>query len=167
MRLAAKLISTILLLVLTTVPVSYLFIFHAHQRRIRHEMKDRLEHEMLHTVTIPKSELRWVKPGKEIALGENLFDIKTLTELHNGMVRLTGIYDFEETFVVKQMKKTQDDDAAKGNKLMQIMQLLQSSPGTIYDEVYCYGQSLSEWFIINDARLSSPFRSILTPPPQN
>jgi hypothetical protein len=165
-RPVVKLISTILLLVLTAVPVTYLFVFQAHQHSIRQRMEERLENEMLHTLVIPKNELRWVKPGKEIILGENMFDIKTMTDQGNGMLLVTGIYDYEETSLVLQMNKSQDQENSKGNKLVQLVQLMVTIPAPDPNEHFFFSRSLNDWSQKNTPGLSSSFKNILTPPPQ-
>lgn len=165
-RPVAKLISTILLLVLTAVPVIYLFVFQAHQRSIRHQMEERLEDGMLHTMTIPKNELRWVKPGKEIIVGENMFDIKSITDQGNGILLVTGIYDYEESSLVLHMKKSQEEENSKGNKLVQLIQLMVTIPEPDPNDNLFLSQINNDWSHKYTPGLSSPFTNILTPPPQ-
>ena len=167
MKPGLKLISTILLLVLVMEPVIYPFALQMRQRSIQHKMKERLEDGMLHSITLAKSELRWVKPGKEIVLGENMFDIKTMIDQGNGILLITGIYDYEETAVVGHMKKKQQDDNTNGNKqLIQVFLLMQALPE---DEL---GEGLTPLLIssnrhcVDEDALPSPFKNILTPPPQ-
>jgi hypothetical protein len=164
---AFKLISTILLLVLTLAPVIYPFALQLHQRSIQHRMKERLEDGMLHTITLAKTELRWVKPGKEIVLGENMFDIKTITDQGNGILLITGIYDYEETIVVGAMQKKQHDDNTNGNKqLVQVFQLMQALPDEEPGEGLTPPLLSSSWHCVHEDALPSPFKNILTPPPQ-
>lgn len=122
---------------------------------------------MLHTVTLAKAELRWVKPGKEILLEGEMFDIKNITEQGNGLVVVTGLYDFEETLLVGQMQKKQQDDNTKGNKqLGQAFQLIQAMPEDLLGEGFPSQLISCNGACLKDDDLSSPFKNILTPPPQ-
>ncbi len=121
---------------------------------------------MLHTVLIPKNELRWVKPGKEIIVDEKMFDVKSITETDNGFYRVTGLYDYEETSLKGLMKKRKQDADENGNK--QLVQLLQLMQTTVDETSVC---AAADSFIkifpfLSPGILPSPFTSILTPPPQ-
>jgi hypothetical protein len=162
-----KKISTILLLALTFAPAICPFVLQSQQRSIQHKMKERLEEDMLHTVTMAKAEMHWVKPGKEILLGGEMFDVKDITEQGNGIVVVTGLYDFEETLLVGQMKKKQQDDNTNGNKqLGQAFQLLQAMPEDLLGDSLTPQLISCSWSSLKDDDLSSPFKNILTPPPQ-
>ena len=168
MKPVLKLISTILLLVLVLEPVISPIVLQLHQLSVQHKMKERLEEEMLHTIIIAKTDLRWVKPGKEIILGENMFDIKTMTDLGNGTLRIAGIYDFEETLLLGQMKKSQQDDTANSNtQLVLLFHLMQALPGDQPEQdIPVQLISLNRYYTGEDALLF-PFKNILTPPPRS
>lgn len=162
-----KLISTILLLVLVLEPVISPFVLQLHQLSVQHKMKERLEEEMLHTIIIAKTDLRWVKPGKEIVLGENMFDIKTMTDRGNGTLLITGIYDFEETLLVDHIKKSQQDDTANSNKqLVLLFHLIQALPGDEPEQAIPVQFISRNRYCTGEDALVSPFRNILTPPPR-
>ncbi|MBL7746484.1 MAG: hypothetical protein JNM19_03605 [Chitinophagaceae bacterium] len=166
MKTASLKIICLFLLLLTVFPLVTVFIFQTRQKKIQHRMKEQLEEKMLHTVRVPAGSVRWVKPGKEIWLGDKMFDIKS-SLLENGDYIFTGLYDEEETLLVKQMQTNQQEEKRTGNKLLaQLFQLLQtpcdSQPLEATPELV---DILSQ----NDNKkydLSSSFLDIITPPPQ-
>ncbi len=154
------------LLLLTVFPLVTVFIFQTRQKKIQHRMKEQLEEKMLHTVRVPAGSVHWVKPGKEIWLGNKMFDIKS-SQLENGYYTFTGLYDEEETLLVKRMQTNQQEEKSTGNKLLaQLFQLLQTPCD--YQPV----EATSEFVNIllqNDSKrydLCSSFPDIITPPPQ-
>jgi hypothetical protein len=151
-------------LVIGFTPVFFTIFFLIKQQVIRHEMKERLEKEMLHTIVVPKEEVAWFKYNKEIRVGDHLFDVKSYSE-KNGMVYFIGLFDTEETALNDLMKK--DTDEKKGNDLVHLFQWLQSpclslsfDPGIRITN----DKAISFPILLN---ISSPFINIPTPPPQN
>ena len=59
-------------------------------------MKEELEKQSLHVVTLKNNDIIWLKAGKEIFLKGKMFDIKT-AETRNGYTTFKGLYDEEET----------------------------------------------------------------------
>jgi len=122
---------------------------------------------MLHTIIIAKTDLRWVKPGKEIVLGENMFDIKTMIDQGDGTLLVTGIYDFEETLLLGHMKKSQNDDNANSNKqLVLLFQLMQALPGDEPEQDIPVQLISRNRYCVDVDALLCPFKNILTPPPR-
>lgn len=70
------------------------------QLHIQHEMLEKLEKEELVSIRIKAGSLKWVKPGKECVIGDDLFDVKRIQQ-EGDMLVLTGLYDVKE----KQLKK--------------------------------------------------------------
>ncbi len=67
---------------------------------IKHEMKEKLENQMLQTISLKKSDVIWVKKNAEISLNGRMFDIKSITE-KNDLIIFKGLFDDEETAIVK------------------------------------------------------------------
>jgi len=158
-----KKIAYFFLLLTGAMPLLFTISFLIRQQIIRYEMKERLEKEYLHVITVPKEELIWVKYHKEIIIGDKLFDVKSFSE-KDGMYFLIGLFDEEETALNDLLEKDTDDK--KENELAQLFQWLQS-PGT--------NLSFEPGIIITNSKncsfpillhISSPFINILTPPPQ-
>ena len=131
---------------------------------IRHEMKEKLETSLLQTITINEKDVVWMD-GHEIWVNEHMFDIHT-KKLENGLYTFTGLYDEEETNLVKKHKDTTEKNNEENQLLSSLFQLFQSS---FIDNV---ASSLITELIITEYRplilhnMSSPFINILTPPPQ-
>lgn len=144
-------------------PVLFTVFFLIKQQNIRHEMKQKLENEMLHTIVVPKKDVAWVKHNKEISIGNKLFDVKSYTD-KNGQIFFVGLFDEEETSLNKLMEK--DTHKKNKNELAQLFQLLQSP---------CINLTFDTGLIITNEKsfsfpillnISSPFNKIPTPPPQ-
>ena len=127
-------------------------------------MKEKLETSLLQTITINEKDVVWMD-DHEIWVNEHMFDIQT-KKLENGIYTFTGLYDEEETNLVKKHKDTTEKNNEETQLLSSLFQLLQSA--FIEDEA----NSLITDLIITEYRplilqhMSSPFINILTPPPQ-
>ena len=71
------------MLALSIMPLLFSFYFIIHQKVIHHRMEEKLERSFLQTIKLKKEDLVWVKKGKEILVGNHLFDIKSIAEKHN------------------------------------------------------------------------------------
>ena len=69
---------------------------------IAHEMTERLENEELQEITIEFHKARWVKQGKEIWVGNRLFDVKE-TRRDGSKLILKGLYDDREKQIIAEM----------------------------------------------------------------
>jgi hypothetical protein len=63
-------------------------------------MLERLEHSNLEEITLAKKSVRWYKKGKEIIIGNSLFDVKSST-LKTDSITFTGLFDEKETLLKK------------------------------------------------------------------
>jgi hypothetical protein len=70
------------------------------QMQIQNEARERLENEHLQTITVIPRELLWKKKNKEVSIKGELFDVKT-TSFQNGKYILTGLFDKQETALVR------------------------------------------------------------------
>ncbi len=62
---------------------------------VRNDAKERLEKEHLQIIHVAAKDIQWTQKGKEITIGDRLFDVKEFSHDDNGYV-LKGIYDDEE-----------------------------------------------------------------------
>ncbi|MCF4970746.1 hypothetical protein CV014_28465 [Nostoc sp. CMAA1605] len=88
------------------------------QLRARHRNEERLEHALLHTITIPAQQLQWAIPGKEAWIGAELFDVKSITRTADGNYKLTGLFDHEESMVVHHVKNQERKEAEQNSRLL-------------------------------------------------
>ena len=159
-----KKISAFFLLLTGAIPLLFTLFFLVKQQMIRYEMKEKLEKEFLHTITVPREEVTWVKYNKEIIVGNKLFDVKSFSE-KNGLYFFTGLFDAEETALNDLLEKD-TDDKNENELLGQLFQCLQTP---------CINVSFDRGIIANQnnpysfpivPHISSPFINIPTPPPQ-
>ncbi len=110
---AKKIISKIIAFLFLAIAGSPLF-YSAHflyqQRQIRHEMKEKLEAQHLHTITLHKKDVHWFKKNKEIKIGDHLFDVKEWYRQGDNII-LKGLYDKEEDALHAQLNNLQKNSA--------------------------------------------------------
>ncbi len=130
-------------------------------------MKERMEKQLLHTITLADNEIHWVKEGKEIWVGGKMFDIKSF-EQTNGKTTFHGLYDEEETSLNKKFNEGREKKLPEQTQLL--VQLFQSLQGI------CFSQANDIFFIpakqnlivsTTPPGLTSQFETIPTPPPQD
>ena len=128
-------------------------------------MKEQLEEQLLQTITLQVKDIQWAKAEKEIWLHNRLFDIKS-SSYHNGIYTFTGLYDDDETLLITQLQKNQEQENNTGNKIL--LQSLQLFPITLEKPA----EGLLSYLLLNrqfpedNFPLCSLCLSIITPPPQ-
>lgn len=158
-----KKITAFFLLLVGAMPFLFTVFFLYKQQIIRHEMKEKLEEELLHTISVPKDEVVWVKYSQEIIIEDKMFDIKSFSE-KNGVYFFIGLFDAEETALNDLLERKTDDK--NENDLSQLFQWLQSPCISLaFDSYLISDHSKISCFPILQ-HISSPFINILTPPPQ-
>lgn len=73
------------------------------QKIIRFQREERMERELLQTITVATEKIHWIKQGKEILLEGRMFDVKNFRQ-ESGSYTLTGFFDDEEDTLHGQMK---------------------------------------------------------------
>jgi CHASE3 domain sensor protein len=63
-KFATKKITSLFFILLGFTPLLLSVVFVIKQQSIRHTMKERMEEQMLHAVTLPQPEIIWLKKGK-------------------------------------------------------------------------------------------------------
>jgi hypothetical protein len=163
----AKKITAYLSLLVITLPVICLLFLQLQQVYVRYKMQEKLEFSLLRTISIDEKNIQWIKPGKEIFIGDSLFDVKH-HKIENGKVLLTGLYDHEETFIENHLRNlgAQSHSEGKSLVLMKLLHLLQNiffSQIKFTDFFLIFTNPYCEYFYIP---VLTPFKTILTPPPQ-
>lgn len=160
-------ITAVFLLVLVLAPVAFMFVCHVRQQAIQHRMKERLEEQLLQAIVLNKDDIHWFKPGKEIMIENRLFDVKHIEELSDGTTRFTGLYDEEETLLVKRLKQSRDEESDKNTRqFVSFFLHLQGLPVGEMEAEPLPVALLNRHHSFDDLNITSPFRGILTPPPQ-
>jgi hypothetical protein len=159
-----KKIVTFVFLLAGFMPVLFTLLFLFKQQLIRHEMKEKLETSLLQTITINEKDVVWMD-NHEIWVNEHMFDIH-IKKLENGVYTFTGLYDEQETNLVKKHKDTTEKNNEENQVLSSLFQLLESA--FIEDEANSPITALivTEYSPLILLHISTPSKNILTPPPQ-
>ena len=129
-------------------------------------MKEKLERQMLHTVTVSKADVVWMKYKKEIRIHDKMFDIESFS-IKNDQYIFTGLYDDEETALNNYLEKNTDQNNEREYQLLSsLFQLLQSIYPGHFDEILGPLTISKSYCPLILRHISSPFINILTPPPQ-
>jgi hypothetical protein len=162
-----KKIAACFLLAIVLAPLGYTFVFQAKQQSIHHYMKEQLEEKMLQTIVLNGEDIKWFKQGKEIVVDGKMFDVKSARYRDDGVVLFTGLFDEEETLLMKQLRQKQQEENTKGNKqLVQLLQLAQSLPGEDPADGCTWQIISANPFAAYTPSLPNAYTRILTPPPQ-
>lgn len=160
-------ITAYFLLVLILAPLSYMFLLQNRQQSIRQRMKTELEQSLLQDLVIPAGELVWFKPGKEIFVDNQLFDIKSIRYSQDGNAYISGLFDREETILVHQMKKDWDEQNKNSSRqVVLLFKMAQSLPGDCQLNTDSIFIEINSRNIAGAPSLLSGFNTIITPPPQ-
>lgn len=165
MRHLLKKIIAVFFLLAGFMPVLITLLFLYKQQLIRHEMKEKLEKSLLQTIVINEKNVVWMD-DHEIWVNEHMFDIHT-KKLENGIYTFTGLYDEQETDLVKKHKETTEKNNEEHKLLSSLFQLLQNTfledvPSSIIRDLI-----RTEYCPLILHYKPSPFKAILTPPPQS
>jgi len=129
-------------------------------------MKERMEKQLLQTITLPNSEIQWVKKGKEIRVQGKMFDIKSI-EYKKGATIFHGLYDEEETLLNKHFNEGWKKNMAQQNQLLvQFFQCLQTFYHQTSTVFFSNTENPNYLLSFSSPALPSQFKLILTPPPQ-
>jgi len=155
---------SVIFLLTGLLPVLFTVFFLIKQQVIRYEMKEKLETSLLQTIKINEKDVVWMD-GHEIWVNEHMFDIHA-KKLENGIYTFTGLYDEEETNLVKKHKDTTEKNNEENRLLSSLFQLLQSSFLDNEASSLITDLPITEYCPLILQHMSSPFMNILTPPPQ-
>jgi hypothetical protein len=125
-------------------------------------MEEKLEKSFLQTIRLKKEDLVWVKKGKEIRIGNHLFDIKSIKE-NNGICEIKGLYDEDEDLLHEQLNESRrSTDQESQKSLLGFFFQLYTAPESCYHEK-ANTPTLSEYS--NHFSFTSFPSSGFTPPP--
>ena len=161
----AKKNGIILLLILAASSLFYNLAFRVQQLVVRQKMKEKLETQVLHVVTIAEKDLQWEEKGKEILVNGELFDVQSYVFI-NGYYSFIGLSDKEETALVNQLKKTTQTASSNDKILGWLFQWLQF----VYDDspTTCKvpDPGLNQKNLLITPTLPEQYLGIILPPPK-
>jgi hypothetical protein len=163
LKTSAKKITGIFYLLLGVTPLLSTLFISIQKEAIYQKMKQQLEYCQLKTIALPETAVIWVD-NHEISINGQMFDIES-KKLENGIYTFTGLYDDDETELIKEQQGTTEKDKQQNKLLAQFFKNLPvffNQYNEFYKpslKSYCYMVSGSQYKI-------EPFQKIPTPPPQ-
>jgi hypothetical protein len=158
-HISAAIFSTMLLL-----PLLAMFVLQLGKTYIQSTREERLQTEDRVTVVVPAAKVVWEEEGRELWVGDRMFDVSSYT-IVGGNYHLTGVYDDDETEVAGSLLHL----LLSGNNagFLQFLLLLQSFIGCIlllhFSVIFFVKE---EKVIFPRSTLFSPIRLVLGPPPR-
>jgi hypothetical protein len=150
---------------LVTMPQLFIVLLLGFQVYVRHRLEERFEQQKAVNLVLAESDLIWVKPGREILVNGEMFDIKTI-RYAKGQAQITGIFDQEETEIMRLLK-------GSANPLKNEQSIVHLFAWVL--QFVATGCTISFQFWLEEVRnflsfvltpYNSPYLSLLVPPPQ-
>lgn len=155
------------MLVVISIPIGLLTIWKVQQLFQKLEMREKLGHAKLETITIPEAAVEWYEEGREIIVGGRLFDVISWQKIPGTVkVSFTGLFDDAETEIKDKMenllRKKDKNDPAK--KLLAWLFFCPLQDTEMITHVYPVNEPDFTLYINNS--LPIPDLSIPAPPPK-
>ena len=122
-------------IVIIVAPVFLYVALFIQQKRVQHLMKEKLENASLQCIVLNHTDFKWVEENKEIEINGRLFDVKHFSK-KDGKIYFTGLYDYEEDLVKKQMADFVNKDNNNNNLPQQQLLQFLFNPAIIKNEEF-------------------------------
>ncbi len=157
----------IILFVLLSIPICSLVCMQIFQLVIKQEMKEKLEYQLLHKVTINKADLVWVKKNSEILLEGRMFDVKSMSQ-EKDILHIQGLFDDEETAIENFIQKNNSGNSTNQQRtIVQFFQVFQSAIHTDFiNGMLVFFVTNKIFYTENRPALSDQILKVNTPPPK-
>jgi hypothetical protein len=119
MTVLPKKLLTVALLLIVAVPVFFSVAFVIQQKLIQNQMQERLEQASLQNISVPLSELNWVKKDKEALINGQLFDVKSFS-ISGNTITLKGLFDDVEDHLIAKLKNEVSQKKETGASSVQL-----------------------------------------------
>lgn len=156
------------LLLVLTMPLFFSVVVLLKQKIIHHLREQRFETELLKTVIVSPGEFHWVKKGKEVIIGDKLFDVKSYKTDGNKIV-LKGFFDVKESNLVQHIKDlAEQDDESNSPFNIRVLKLLLSSTYTKDIELTYFGywKFISKQYYLFEEMIPVSSLPLISPPPR-
>jgi len=153
-----------LLAAIIALPLLFLVLLQGLQQVAQVAAKRRLEEESLQTITLLKSELHWVKKGKELRLHGKLFDVKNLQE-RGTTITVTGFYDEAETGIANLLAQNTNQRGQNTWLVSLLGALRYFGRFSLFAFVFSFTQSVPSYSLFQKIAYKNPFLPVLSPPP--
>jgi hypothetical protein len=156
-------LTSILFILLGLTPLLFIIVISLKKQEIRHRMEKEMESGQLQTVMVPEKEVIWMD-RHEIWVNNSMFDIHS-KKLENGVYTFTGLYDEEETLLVKKESESAGETNEETNMLTQLFKSLPEFCNQ-HKDIFTSLSLQDPYRSYIGFYYTHPFREILTPPPQ-
>ncbi len=148
-------------------PVLSVCVQQYHQFHLQRRGKERLEKELLQTISLKARSVQWVREEEEILVDGRLFDVKSYS-IKNGTYTFTGLYDEDETMVVRKIRSQENQQQSNDSRMLaQLFKLLKTVYYSESDPCTPFVQSSQELFPGKKYPLSFLYQPVTTPPPRS
>jgi hypothetical protein len=153
-------------MVLIASPVVFNLVFQLQTLSVKKEMKQklqRLEKEQLVTLHLQPSEIHWYKQDKELQIGAELFDVKSITRKGDVYI-VTGLFDKKEKELKRGLERlAKKDQKQKTDKLVSFLQLVYHQPSELFpDDLHRFNKKSYPRY--SDNILLNAYPVIIPPP---
>jgi hypothetical protein len=112
----------LIFLALLILPLFAILFFEGAQWYLKSSANERSKEKNTETITLRAGSVQWEKPGKELVLDGEMFDVASYT-IANGILTATGFFDTEETGIRHFFSSLQKNK--KGYPLQEALFMLQ------------------------------------------
>ncbi len=150
-------------LLLGCMPLLFLLFSALKKIEIKEMMKEKLETDKLQTIVLPEEKVVWMDKH-EIWVNEHMFDIHS-KKLENGIYTFTGLYDDDETELVKKERRSTEDHSAQNKILAKIFKQLPAVNDIAAEDLTPNtSDHFFNFFVLQQT--INQYKEIITPPPQ-
>ncbi len=139
----------------------------ASQAIIYHQMETQLQGEHLETITLKTADITWIKKGKEILFGNQLFDVKKIATRGNETT-VTGLYDHQEKILKEKFGKLQGADmqGEKHLKITRPLVLFGPASGFHFNGLIVGSRTNANYLFYNELFIQHDYSLLTAPPPR-
>jgi hypothetical protein len=165
LKAANRKIISLLFLLPGLAPLLFVLFVSLQKQSIRQEMREKLKApQQFETIILPENEVKWMDKH-EIWVNEQMFDIHT-KKLVNGVYTFTGLYDDDETELVKKQQGTTEKEKQQNKLLSNLFKCLHTIFYTQPADFNFVVKRQENKFCRSLQQLATQSKEILTPPPQ-
>ncbi len=156
-----------LLAVVSLMPVLVAMWYCTSQAIIYHQMETALQREHLETITLKTADITWVKESKEILLGNQLFDVKTIVTNGNETT-LTGLFDHQEKLLKEKIGKLEGNGMRHEKRVKVTRPLFFFSPAAAirFAGLILMPNRNANYLYYNELFIQQDYSLLIAPPPR-
>ncbi len=147
---------------LLILPLAFILFLQGWQLYLKQHAKERLEQQLLETISIRKDQFRWEREGEEISIEGKMFDVKSFITKDDKII-VTGMYDDQETAIHSMLAQ----QLGKNHLLIRLLALTQFFFFLTPIFLPCiFLKQPAQHFYFYANRYKNIYTDIFTPPPR-